>query len=111
MAWTKKIKFTRPNTDVDFYKAAGADSGRTGQLNNSDLSYMGSTYKDTGKVVSISTSLSDNQLELTKTLVYKDEASKDEHISDSVVQSFVGDMIEYNTTNNISIAIIQDEAT
>jgi hypothetical protein len=111
MAWTKKFKFTRPNTDVDFYKAAGAGEAITGQLNNSDQSYLKLTYFDTGKLISISTSLSDNQLELIKTMVYKDEASKDEHISDSVTQDFVGDMIEYNTTNNILIAIIQDEAT
>ena len=106
MTWTVKIKQTRPNTDVEFYSVT-----ESSYMSDSDVSYVESTYRDTEKLVSTSASLSDNQLELTKTLVYKDEASKDEHISDSVTQDFVGDMIEYNTTNNILVAIIQDEAT
>ena len=109
MAWTKRIKYTRPNTDVAFYKADDAASGH--DLDEDDLSYMATNFTTSGKIASVSTSLSDNQLELTKTIVYKDEASKDEHASDSKARTFRVAMDEYNTSNNISQAKLQDEAT
>ena len=109
MAWTKRIKFTRPNTDVAFYKADDAVSGH--DLDEDDLSYMASNFTNSGKIVSVSTSLSDNQLELTKTLVYKDETSKDEHEQDSKARTFRTAMVEYNTSNSISTVILQNEAT
>ena len=106
MAWTIKIKHTRPNTGVDWYRVE-SDS----YLSYSDSSHVESTYRDTEKLVSSSDSLSDNQLELTKTLVYKDEASKDEHEQDSKARTFRTAMVEYNTSNSISIVILQNEAT
>ena len=53
MSWTLITKATRPDTDTDFY---------TGQ-SQSDFDYIKETYKDTGKIVSITQALSDNELE------------------------------------------------
>jgi hypothetical protein len=106
MTWTIKIKHTRPNTDVEFYKAT-----ESSYMNDSDTSYVESTYKDTGKRVSSSSSLSENELELTKTHVYRDEASKNAYDADSRIQAWISACNSYNTTNNISKAIIQDEET
>ena len=106
MTWTVKVKYTRPNTDVAFYKAAANT-----YLNNSDQNHQTSTYKDTGKLISTSASLSDNELEIIKTFVYKDEASKDEHLSDSVIQTFRTADTEYNEDNDITRVILQNEAT
>ena len=109
MAWTKRIKFTRPNTDVAFYKADDAVSGH--DLDEDDLIYMASNFTNSGKIVSVSTSLSDNQLELTKTIVYKDEDSKDAFNNDSRIQAWISARNSHNTSNNITKVIIQDEET
>ena len=108
MTWTLKIKATRTDTDTDFYTAKDS----TQRLTDSDLAYVYTTYKETGKLVSgPDGTLSANELELTKTLVYKDETSKDEHEQDSKARTFRTAMVEYNTSNSISTVILQNEAT
>ena len=101
MTWTVKIKHTRPNTDVEFYKAT----------ENSYLSDVKSTYRDAEKLVSTSDSLSDNQLELTKTLVFDNEDSKDAFNDDSRIQAWISARNSHNTSNNITRVILQNEET
>ena len=48
MTWTLKIKATRTDTDTDFYTAKDS----TQRLTDSDLAYVYTTYKETGKLVS-----------------------------------------------------------
>ena len=106
MTWTLKIKNTRPNTGVDWYKA-GSDSF----MNDDDMNYVVSTYKDTNKLVSSSSSLSENGLELTKTFVFDNEDSKNAWNADSRVQTWVSARNAYDTSNNISRTIVQNEET
>ena len=106
MAWTIKIKHTRPITGVDWYRVE-SDS----YMSYSDSSHVESTYRDTEKLVSSSTSLSDNQLELTKTFVFDDEDSKDAFWNDSRIQAWISARNTYHTSNSITIEILQNEAT
>ena len=89
MSWTLKVKATRLNTDVDWYAYRTDD--------------------DVREKLTISFSLSENELELTKTFVWDDEASRVEHIEDNENITSVRD--EYNTANNITIVKLQDGAT
>ena len=74
MTWTLKIKATRTDTDTDFYTAKDS----TQRLTDSDLAYVYTTYKETGKLVSgPDGTLSANELELTKTYVFRDHLKKD----------------------------------
>ena len=57
MTWTIKIKHTRPNTGVDWYRVE-SDS----YLSDSDSSHVESTYRDTEKLASTSISLSEKPL-------------------------------------------------
>jgi len=91
MTWTLKVKATRPNTDVDWFSYQSDD--------------------DVREKFTISFSLSENELELTKTFVWDDEASRDEHIEDYFVSGVENVRDEYNTANNISLVKLQDEAT
>jgi len=109
MSWTLKLKHTRPNTDVAFYSHAEAQSGH--DFSSSDLAYHVSTYKDTGKFISRISSFSENGLEVTRTYIWKDESSRNEYIQDSRIAAFLTATEEYNTLNNITKVILQDEAT
>jgi hypothetical protein len=106
MSWTIRVKHTRPNTGVDWYKA-GSDS----YLNDSDFNHVTSTYRNTNKLVSSSVSLSENELELTKTFVFDNEDSKNVYVSDSRIRSWFSASSAYNTSNNISKTILQNEET
>lgn len=99
MSWTVTIKYMRPNTGVDWY--VDPDSSIGAQLSDADVDYVQSTYIDTGKRVSQTTSESDDELELTKTYVYRDNAAYVEYISDSRVRSFILDAVTYNLANSI----------
>ena len=106
MTWTVKYKHTRPNTDVEFYSEE-PDS----PMNYFDTAQVVSDYKDTGKLISTSMSLSENGLELIKTLVYKDEASKLAYSADSRILAWKAACDTYNTSNNISKDTILYEET
>jgi len=106
MSWTIKIKHTRPNTGVDWYRVE-SDS----YLSDSDNSHVESTYRDTEKLASASVSLSENELELTKTFVFDDEDSWNEFWNDSRIQAWISARNTYHTSNSITIEILQDEAT
>jgi len=109
MTWTINIHHTRPNTNVEFYK--DPEHSSLSYLNASDQSHVTSTYRDTGRLVSTSHSLSENGLELTKTFVYRDEPSKNAYVNDSIIQAWLSARDVYNTSNNIIKVIIQNEAT
>ena len=109
MSWTLKLKHTRPNTDVAFYSHAEAQSGH--DFSSSDLAYHVSTYKDTGKFISRISSFSEDGLEVTRTLIWKDEATKNEYVQDSRMAAFLIAHEEYNTLNNITKVKLQDEET
>ena len=106
---------------MDFYKEKGYRDARIisdSLIRNKDNSVSISINVEEGKKYYFgdikfigNTVYFDNQLELTKTLVYKDEASKDEHEQDSKARTFRTAMVEYNTSNSISIVILQNEAT
>tara|TARA_Y100000310_G_C20386557_1_gene670711 strand:- start:97 stop:423 length:327 start_codon:yes stop_codon:yes gene_type:complete len=108
MSWTLKVKHTRPNTGVNFYKDS---SGGGKYMSPSAKTHVKNTYVDTGKRISFTTSLSGNQLELTKTYVFSNETAKNEYVNDSVIQSWLSDCNTYNTANGISKVILQNEAT
>ena len=90
MTWTVVIKHIRPNTGVDWH-----DHGAE------DLAYVNTNYVDNGKRVSLTSSVSDDGLESTKTYVYRDNAAYIEYITDDRVKSFVQEQIIYNLTNDI----------
>ena len=90
MTWTVVIKHKRPNTGVDWH-GHGAE----------DLAYVNTNYVDNGKRVSLTSSVSDDGLESTKTYVYRDNAAYIEYITDVRIKSFVQEQITYNLTNDI----------
>ena len=111
MTWTVKTKYTRPNTDVAWYTAS--DSGYSNFCD-----HIQENYKDTGKRISHSFSAvltpsgwSENELEMTMTFVYRDEAAAQELSSDSTVETYLSARDTYNDANNISRTVIQNEET
>jgi len=108
MSWTLKIKHTRPNAGVPFYRDT---SGGGKYLSDSDRAYIKSTYVDTGKRLSFSASFSEDQLEVTRTFVFSNEAAKNEYANDTVIQKWLAIRNDHNTTHNISKVTVQNEAT
>jgi hypothetical protein len=118
MSWTISIKHTRPNTDVEFYdRRREYRATENTSLAVSDQDHITSTmavaaaFEGREELISSSTSLSENELELTKTFVYKDEPSRNAFIDDSEVQAWTSARNSYNTSNNITRVIIQNEET
>jgi hypothetical protein len=118
MSWTIKIKHTRPNTDVEFYDSRREyRATENTSLDVSDQDHINSTIavaaaqEASGELVSSSTSLSENELELTKTFVYKDEPSRDAFIDDADAQAWFFARSTYYIENNINMDILQNEAT
>ena len=99
MTWTVVIKHIRPNTGVDWYVDPESSIGSA--LSDADVDYVQSTFIDTGKRISQTSSESDDGLESTKTYVYRDNAAYIEYITDDRVKSFVQEQITYNLTNEI----------
>ena len=92
MAWKVQMKFTRPNTGVAWYQnATPSDSAIASRKSN---------YIDTGKIISTSQTVSANGLVLTKEIIYKDEASREEHFA--AMKSDRDARKSYNTTNSIT---------
>ena len=100
MTWTVVTKYIRPNTDTDWYAAGGSSDS---PMSDSDAAYVKSNYVDNGKRVSSTSSVSDDNLELTKTFVYRDKAAYEEYYEDSRVAAFASAAGTYNRSNNIDI--------
>jgi hypothetical protein len=121
MSWTIKIKHTRPNTGVEFYVDPVLNPELRATENTSlavsDQDHITATiavatdYTNTGKLASSSQTLSENELELIKTFVFDNEASRDAFVNDSTVHAWLLARNSYNTTNSISKATLQDEVT
>jgi len=97
VTWTVKVKYTRPNTDVDFYSDLGNEERVVSD--------------DNERLISHTKVLSDNELEVISTFVFKDESSKTYYNNDSELQAWKAACNTYNTSNSISKAIIQNEET
>ena len=85
MAWKKVIVRTIPNSDTAFEK-----------MSDEVIDYMRTNYDDTGKRTSFSVSSSDDDLVLTYTSIFRDEASKNEFFADSTIRT---ESIRRNTIN------------
>ena len=85
MAWKKVQVRTIPNSDTAFEK-----------MSDEVIDYMRTNYDDTGKRTSFSVSSSDDDLVLTYTSIFRDEASKNEFFADSTIRT---EGIRRNTIN------------
>ena len=101
MTWTVKIKQTRPNTDVNWYAPAPSDVSGV----------IDSERRSSNKLVSANHTVSDNGLDRISTAVLDDEASMNAHWGDSRVQSLISARNTYNTSNSISVTVLQNEET
>ena len=107
MASTVITKYTRPNTGVDWY--THADSSSQSPMSDADVAYVQSNYVDNGKRTSSTSSVSGDELEVTKTFVFRDNAAYHEYMSDSRIKEFNVDQLEYNLTNNIDVTRSSEE--
>ena len=73
MAWKKVQVRTIPNANTAYE-----------QMSDEVISYMKTNYHDTGKRTSFSVSSSDDDLVLTYTSIFRDEASKNEWLKQNV---------------------------
>ena len=101
MSWTVQLKFTRPNTGVDWYVVTNVDKDEKTQ-----------DWLDTGKIISMDRVMAGDELSHTITTVFKDEAAKNEYKAyDTGKPSWVSARNTYNATNSITKEVLQDEAT
>ena len=105
MSWTLKIKYTRPDTDTDFYREGAS------YLSDSDLTTQKNTYESAGKLLDCTVETSSNELELLKTWVFKDKEAMKEWFDDTKITDFASARDTYNTDNNITREIVQKEET
>jgi len=85
MAWKTVLVRTIPDADTAFEK-----------MSDEVIDYMRTNYDDTGKRTSFSVSSSDDDLVLTYTSIFRDEASKNEFFADSTIRT---EGIRRNTIN------------
>ena len=85
MAWKTVQVRTIPNADTPFEK-----------MSDEVINYIKTNYDDTGKRTSFSVSSSDDDLVLTYTSIFRDEASKNEFFADSTIRT---EGIRRNTIN------------
>ena len=106
MTWTIKTKYTRPNTGVDWHTVSD-------NAYSNFCDYIDENYNDTGKRISQSLLPwpTDDEVEMTATFVYRDEAAAQEHSSDSTVQTYLAARNTYNDANNIIKTVLQNEET
>ena len=98
MAWKKVIVRTIPNSDTAFEK-----------ISDEVIDYMKTNYDDTGKRTSFSLSSSDDGLVLTYTSIFRDEASKNEMLSDSTISAESTRRNTINAANGITREVTLDE--
>lgn len=90
------VTVTRPNTSVDFKTIYPAMPN--GQFSD----YLKANYLDTGKILSRTESVSDDNLKLIITTVWKDDAARSEHQNDSVVKAQFENLLNYRKSNGIT---------
>ena len=95
MAWRRVQVRTIPNDDTAFE-----------DMSEEVVSYMKTNYDDTGKRTSFKSA---DELVLTYTSVFKDEASKNEMYSDSTIAAEITRRDTINASNGITREITVDE--
>lgn len=71
-------------------------------LPNNIIEYIKTTYQDTGKLLSIDTYYSEDQLIRTTTLVFRDPLASNEYNHDDTLTTAFATVLNYNSTNGIS---------
>ena len=98
MAWRRVQVRTIPNDDTAFE-----------DMSEEVVSYMKTNYDDTGKRTSFTLSKSADELVLTYTSVFKDEASKNEVANDSTISTEAARRDSVNAANGITKEVTVDE--
>ena len=83
--------FTRPNTEVAFY-----------QVTTAFRDHFKSAYKDSGKVLSNTVTVSEDRLKLVISTMWTDEATWNAYRADPVCVEHFTVRNAYNATNNIA---------
>jgi len=98
MAWKRVQVRTKPNANTAY--EAYSDEGNA---------YIRTNYDDTGKRLSLSVTESDNGLVVTYTAIYRDEAARNEILSDSTVSAESTRRNSINAANGITREVTMDE--
>jgi hypothetical protein len=89
----KETIYTRPSLDVEFYDG----------INDLEfIKHWKETYKATGKNTAIARTLSEDQLTLTHTSIWEDEAFEKETETDPICIANKQKREAYNTEHNIT---------
>ena len=98
MAWSLKVRRTRPSTSVAFER-----------ISEEVQSYRETNYDDTGKLLAFTITESADGLQETATLGFRDEAAKNEFLADSTLSTEFTRRNNVNTGNSITKEIIEDQ--
>ena len=98
MPWKIVQVRTKPNADTDY-------EAYSDEVN----AYIKTNYDDTGKRLSISVTESDDGLVLTYTAIYRDEAARNEIISDPTIAAETIRRNNINAANGITREVTVDE--
>ena len=99
MAYKTIRTYTRPNIYVPFFI-----------FNEEIRNYTDTTYNQTGKRISVNTTVSDNELQQITTSVWLDEATFNEFLADPVIVRHTDRVQEYNRSFEIVSAWTNSEA-
>jgi superfamily I DNA/RNA helicase len=94
MSYQVTNTFIRPNTSVNFHIA---------NIPDSYIQYIVQNYKNTNKIVNISTDLSADSLTLTATWLWSNQAEFNAYTQDSVVVQHRSERDAWNTANGITM--------
>ena len=98
MAWSLKVRRTRPNTSVAFER-----------ISDEFQTYRETNYDDTGKLLAFTITQSADGLQETATLGFRDESAKNEFLADSTLSTEFTRRNNVNTGNSITKEIIEDQ--
>jgi len=98
MAWKRVQVRTIPNANTNFER-----------MSAEVIAYMKTNYDDAGKRTSFSVSSSDDDLVVTYTSIFRDEASKNEFLADSTITAESNRRNTVNANNNITTEITVNE--
>ena len=98
MPWKIVQVRTKPNADTDY-------EAYSDEVN----AYIKTNYDDTGKRLSISVTESEDGLVLTYTAIYRDEAARNEIVSDPTIAAETIRRNNINAANGITREVTVDE--
>ena len=93
MAYTRTLEFTRPSTDVSWYKTLANVP--------TEVEDVITAYKTAGKIIETSVSGEDTTT-LTSVIKYVQESDEIAFLSESVIDTFRTERNSYNSTNKIT---------